>query len=111
MPIPANGCDANMAIDMTDASTTTITFAGIEYAPRCVRVRAGSNVLFSGSFASHPLVGGTVTGSVGTPDPSSPVPATSTGSEVTFIPTKAGAYPYYCSVHVSSGMMGVVFAE
>jgi plastocyanin len=111
MPITANGCDANAAIDMTAAPTTTITFAGIEYAPRCVRVRAGSNVVFSGTFASHPLVGGTVNGSVGTPDPSSPVPATSTGSDVMFIPTKPGTYPYYCSVHASSGMMGVIFAE
>jgi len=111
MAITANGCDANMAIDMTAHPTTTITFEGIEYTPRCVRVRSGSNVLFSGSFASHPLVGGTVTGSVGTPDPASPVPATSTGSEVTFTPTKAGTYPYYCSVHVGSGMMGVIYAE
>jgi plastocyanin len=110
MPITANGCDASMAIDMTAAPTTTITFVGIEYTPRCVRVRAGSNVVFSGSFASHPLVGGTVTSSVGTPDSSSPVPATSTGSEVAFIPPK-GTYPYYCSVHASSGMMGVIFAE
>jgi plastocyanin len=111
MPITANGCDASMAIDMTAAATTTITFSGIEYTPRCVRVRAGSNVVFSGSFSSHPLVGGTVRGSVGTSDPSSPVPATSTGSEVTFILPKVGTYPYYCSVHASSGMMGVIFAE
>ena len=111
MPTLVNGCDAATAIDMTRSATATITFAGIEYTPRCVRVQAGATVVFSGNFASHPLVGGTVSGAMGIPDSSSPVPPTSSGSEVTFTPPKSGTYPYYCSVHASSGMMGAIFVE
>jgi plastocyanin len=111
MPIMVNGCAASMAIDKTNDATTTISFAGIEYTPRCVRVRAGGMVVFSGNFASHPLLGGTVTGSTATPDPASALPATSAGSEVTVTLAKAGAVPYYCTVHASSGMTGAIFVE
>jgi len=111
MPIMVNGCDSSMAIDKTNDATTMISFAGIEYTPRCVRIHAGSMVVFSGTFASHPLVGGTVNGSTVTPDASSPLPATSSGSELTITLSKAGAVPYYCSLHASSGMMGAIFVE
>jgi plastocyanin len=106
-----NGCDSSMAIDKTNDATTMISFAGIEYTPRCVRVHAGSNVVFSGNFTSHPLVGGTVNGSTGTPDTSSPLPDTRSGSEVMVTLSKVGAVPYYCTAHVSSGMMGAIFVE
>jgi plastocyanin len=111
MPVLINGCDSSMAIDKTDDAITTITFAGIEYTPRCVRIRAGSMIVFSGNFAAHPLVGGTVNGSTATPDPASVVPGTSSGSEVSFALSKAGAHPYYCSIRASSGMMGAIFVE
>jgi plastocyanin len=90
---------------------TMITFAGIEYTPRCVRVKAGSTVVFSGAFANHPLMGGQVTGGAPKPDPTSVVPATSSGTEATAIFTRTGSYPYYCTLHVGSGMMGAVFVE
>jgi plastocyanin len=111
MPVMVNGCDSSMAVDKTNDAMTMITFAGIEYTPRCVRVRAGSVIVFSGNFASHPLMGGTVVGSTVTPDPASPLPMTSSGSEVTITLSKAGSVPYYCTVHASSGMMGALFVE
>ena len=42
---------------------------------------------------------------------SSPLPATNTGSEVTVTLSKAGAVPYYCSVHAIAGMTGAIFVE
>ena len=111
MPAMVNGCDSSMAIDKTKDATTMISFAGIEYTPRCVRVHAGSTVIFDGNFAAHPLVGGTVEGSTATPDTSSPLPATSSGSELTVTLSKARTVPYYCTAHVSSGMMGAIFVE
>src|SRR5688572_3338063 len=99
MPVVVNGCDSSMAIDKVKDPTAMISFAGIEYTASCVRVRAGSTVVFSGNFTSHPLVGGTVNGSTATPDGSSPLPATSSGSEVTVTLSKAGAVPYYCTLH------------
>ena len=111
MPVMVNGCDSSMAIDKTKDAMTTISFAGIEYTPRCVRVHVGSTVIFDGNFAAHPLVGGTVEGSTATPASASPLPATSSGSEVTVTLSKAGAVPYYCTAHASSGMMGAIFVE
>lgn len=111
MPVMVNGCDSSMAIDKTSDATTTISFAGIEYTPRCVRVHAASMVVFSGNFATHPLMGGTVNGSTATPDSASPLPPTSAGSEVTVTLAKAGAVPYYCTAHASSGMIGAIFVE
>jgi plastocyanin len=111
MPVMVNGCDSTMAIDKTKDPTTTITFAGIEYTPRCVRVHSGSSVVFSGNFASHPLMGGRVEGSTATPDSASPLPATSSGMEVTVTLSKAATVPYYCTAHASSGMMGAIFVE
>jgi plastocyanin len=111
MPVTVNGCDSGVAIDKTADALTMVSFEGIEYTPRCVRVRAGSKIVFSGNFVSHPLVGGTVNGSAVSPDPSSPLPATSAGMELTVTLSKAGAVPYYCSAHASSGMMGAIFVE
>ena len=111
MPVMVNGCDSSTAIDKTNDAITMVSFEGIEYTPRCVYVHAGSKVIFSGNFMSHPLVGGTVNGSTVSPDPSSPLPATNSGSELTITPSKRGAVPYYCSAHASSGMMGAIFVE
>jgi plastocyanin len=111
MPVMVNGCGASMAIDKRSDAITTITFAGIEYTPRCVRVGEGAMVVFSGDFASHPLVGGTVNGSTGTPDNASPLQPMSSGSELHVSLSKVGSVPYYCTAHVGSGMMGAIFVE
>jgi plastocyanin len=105
-----NGCSLATAQDLTGLGTTTITFTSFTYAPKCVRVSAGTSVTFSGSFASHPLLGGVVAGSTVTPATSGPfVPATSTGTSQTFVMSSAGTFPYYCVPHATIGMNGVVF--
>jgi plastocyanin len=64
-------------------------------------------VKWSGAFSSHPLVGG----QDGTPDATSPITATATGTEATFTFPNAGTFPYYCQFHQASGMEGAVFVQ
>jgi plastocyanin len=109
-----NGCTSATAIDKTAATTVTINFGadgGISYEPACVRIKTGTSVTFSGDFMVHPLQGGTATGSRLTPDPASPIPATSTGMTATAMFPNAGTFPYYCTMHGSFGMAGAIFVE
>jgi plastocyanin len=67
-------------------------------------------VVFNGSFAAHPTIGGTVIGPAVTPASSGPfVPVTNTGTTRTFVMNSAGTFPYYCQPHATLGMNGVVF--
>lgn len=104
-----NECDSATATDMTGMTDVTITQEGLAYSPNCLKVTAGTNVKFVSAFASHPLVGGIVDGSK-MPDGASPITATSTGMEATFV-IPAGNYGYYCDLHALSGMKGAIFAQ
>lgn len=95
------------ASDYVDA--TTVAFGGAlgsVYSPRCVRVRTGASLTFSGSFSSHPL----------SPSPrnsggTNPIPVTSSGTSVSVPFPTAGFYSFYCTFHGSAagtGMSGVV---
>ncbi len=106
-----HGCDPATAQDETANAALTITFSGINYTPKCVRVKAGTVVTFSGDFTLHPLVGGEVVSGTKTPDPNSPIVETSTGMSAMFTLSTAGTYPFYCDVHATVGMTGVVFVE
>jgi plastocyanin len=75
------------------------------YAPRCLRVRAGTLVRFAGDFSVHPLSPGTA------PDdapPGHPIPRTSSGRELAVRFDAAGSYPYVCDYHYAAGMRGAV---
>jgi plastocyanin len=80
------------------------------YRPRCVAVSAGATVRFRAlpNFGNHPLFAGSVTGTVATFDPTSPIGAITSGEErqVTF--PESGEFPYYCDFHFSQGMLGSV---
>jgi plastocyanin len=105
-----NNCDASTATDFTGLPTATVTFQGLSYTPPCIRVKSGTNVVFSGSFTNHPLVGGEVKNGMEMPAASGPfVPATTSGSSKTFTMSMPGTYPYYCDFHSSAGMFGTVF--
>ena len=106
-----NGCDAATAEDHTSDATTTVTQSGLHYAPKCIKIAAGASVKFVSSFASHPLVGGTVESGAKVPDASSPITTTSSGTQATFAFPNAGAYGYYCEFHALMGMDGAVFVE
>jgi len=107
-----NGCDFSTATDLTGSAGTMVTFANgnFTYAPKCIKVSAGTVVTFNGSFSGHPLQGGVATGGVGTPASSGPfMTLTNSGTTVPFTMAAAGTFPYYCTFHVGSGMTGTVF--
>jgi plastocyanin len=106
-----NGCVQAMADDLTGMANTTIQFAGLSYTPKCIRVKAGTNVTFEGNFALHPLEGGTVVNGIPTADPMSPITLTNTGMSKTFTLMNAGDVPYYCTAHAVAGMKGAIFVE
>ena len=90
----------------------TIDFGGglgLKYSPACIRVKAGTDVTFNGSFSNHPLRAGDA-GPPATVDPNSPIKSTDAGSTATFTMSAAGTYPYYCNFH-KPGMAGAVFVE
>jgi plastocyanin len=104
-----NGCELGTATDFTAQSAVNVTFGGTAYTPKCIRVSQGTQVTFSGTFGSHPLMGGYVQGGVN-PAASGPfVPVTNTGSMKTVTMTQTGTFPYYCTVHALAGMTGAVF--
>jgi len=101
---PLNGCE-------TFGSATTITFAGMTYTPNCIDVAAGTMVTFSGDFIAHPLRPGRAPSRPATDSPSTeptPITNTDTGTTASFTFATAGDYGFYCNVHQSFGMYGVV---
>ncbi len=113
-PDLVNGCDPKTATDRTADATVNVDFGGalgLTYDPPCIKIKAGSSVKFVGTFAVHPLLGGTVTGATATPDAASPIKETTSGMEATFVLPAAGTFPYYCGEHFSTGMTGAVFVE
>ena len=115
VPTTLNGCEPAAAEDLTGQATVTVLFGGttgFAYSPKCFRVAVGMQVTFEGSFALHPLNGGTVQGITTTPDGSSPfMPETSTGNSKTFTLSDTGTFGFYCGVHHASGMAGVIWVE
>jgi plastocyanin len=110
-PGVVNGCALDAAEDLTGQTGVTVAFPvdGLAYSPSCFRVSAGTEVTFTGFFAGHPLVGGTTSGGVDTPDPSSPfAPTTSSGTSRAFLLDTPGAYGFYCDFHFAAGMQGAV---
>ena len=106
-----NGCDPATATDMTGMMKVTIDTQGLAYVPKCVRVKAGSDVTWKSNFTLHPLVGGVVDGVNKTPDPNSPIKPVNSGMMVTYTLANAGDYGFYCDVHATAGMNGAVFVE
>jgi plastocyanin len=118
-PPSVNGCDWSTATDLTGQSAVGIAFGGAlgtVYSPRCIRVKAGTQVTFNGAFTFHPLLAGEVTGGVTVPAASgtTPLPTTavSGGTTATFAMTPAGAYGYFCTMHaLLYGMTGAIYVE
>ncbi|APR81568.1 Halocyanin [Minicystis rosea] len=105
-----NGCELATAEDHTTDASVTIEFGGTHgntYAPACIKIAQGTSVTFSGAFTTHPLQGG----NAGTPDATSPITSTTTGTTASFTFADAGSFPYYCTAHFGSGMQGAVFVE
>jgi plastocyanin len=89
-----------------------VTFTNYAYTPRCIRIRTGQTVTFSGPFATHPLQGGEIVGGTETPDPQSPIPFIDEGASAPVQFSSAGPFPFYCEQHgVSDDMHGAVYVD
>jgi len=111
METSVNGCTVTAAEDHTADATTTITSTGFAYGPKCIRIKAGSSVVFNSDFVAHPLVGGSYANMTKTPDPASPIKTQTAGTTATFTFPSAGDFGYYCDAHASFGMIGAIFVE
>jgi plastocyanin len=110
-----NDCDPATAIDLTRMPAVTVEFGGehgLKYAPRCLRVSAGTAVTFSGDFTVHPLVGGLVAAGMKQPAGAGPFfPTTMLGASKEFVLDAPGEHGFYCDSHALEGMKGAVFVE
>jgi plastocyanin len=92
--------------DHTDGGTPTVGFGGglgNNYSPKCLRIKAGQSITFSGAFTSHPLDQAC--------GPVDVITATDTGSTASFTFSATGRYGYFCTVHGTStgtGMAGAI---
>ncbi len=105
-----NGCDPATADDFT-GDGVDIVFDSFYYDPPCVRAKLGDKIRIVGDFTAHPIQGGTVSGGVATPDATSPIFAQASDPFIVPFFQSPGTYPYYCTAHYGSGMMGVIFLD
>lgn len=110
-----NGCRAESFVDRSEASAErTVSFGGtngsdvFSYSPRCIAIAAGQSVDFRGGFATHPLSPGIGPSARDAGSPNSPIPTTGGGISLTVRFDAPGTYPYFCEMHVATGMAGVV---
>lgn len=107
-----NGCTIYNSEDLIFYDEIEIVTNGLEYSPRCVRVFAGTTIVFKSNFVNHPLIGGEVVDGVAVPDPDSPFwPVTSSGTVAEFVVPAIDVYPFYCTAHALQGMKGAIFTE
>jgi plastocyanin len=109
-----NNCLAAAFIDYRGEATLVIAnddpFNVHRYRPRCAMVSEGTTIVFRAvpNFGSHPLYGGTVSGSVATIDPDSPIGSIGTGEEAERTLVESGEFPFFCDFHFTMGMMGSI---
>ncbi|MEY4576488.1 MAG: hypothetical protein RL701_1191, partial [Pseudomonadota bacterium] len=108
-----NGCAAANYSDRSDSSAERIVVmggSGLVYTPKCMRIAVGQSVSWTGSFLAHPLAPGNPQDSK-SGSASNPIQPTATGQSAEFTFSKAGTYPYYCTLHglgTGQGMAGVI---
>lgn len=108
-PAEVHGCTPDSAMDMTEMAEVTITDIDAWQVPHnaCIRVSAGTDVIWNGNFLVHPLAGG-ITPNADSASPITEAGANTGASSATITFEDAGTYPYFCEVHVNS-MFGVVY--
>jgi len=104
---PSNFASCGTWSDQTPgASNRTISFpvSGNNYDPKCLKVKVGQNVTFSGTFASHPLTADC--------QEHAAITNQNSGSSAIFQFVKPGYYGYHCAFHGApdgSGMAGNIW--
>src|SRR6185369_2193347 len=107
-----HGCSRMNATNLKAEGAPAVSFSDFQYVPRCMLISAGQTITFNGQFSSHPLVGGQIAGIVPTPDPSSPIGFTDSGTSKPVQFLAAGTFPFYCDQHgVTYAMTGAVFVD
>jgi plastocyanin len=99
--VDRTGGDDESRMIMVPSGTTQFDYP-------CMTVRAGQSVMFMWRFDAHPLAPGIAPGHPGDGTEPSPIEARATGALYTVPFPTAGEYPFYCSTHFDSGMLGVV---
>jgi plastocyanin len=113
MSASLNNCVDTGYTDLSKASATRMIMpvtGKLAFDVPCMEIAAGQSVMFMWNYASHPLMPGIAPShpnDTGATEPS-PIPMKSSGANGTFTFPAPGYYPYYCSLHEASGMMGVV---
>ncbi len=105
-----NNCQEASFVDHKADTTMTVLFGGglaNNYSPRCIVISTGHSVTYTGAFQYHPLSKGTLA-NASAGSASSPIAFTDTGTTATFTFTAEGEFPFFCTVHGSGGMNGVV---
>ncbi len=74
----------------------------------CVTISTGQEVMFMWDFSMHPLAAGVAPGHPGMGTTPTPIQPQTTGMLYTVAFPSEGNYPFYCTTHFHSGMMGVV---
>lgn len=99
---PSNfaGC-ADWSNQVDPASNRVVSFpvSGFNYAPKCLLVRAGQTVTFSGAFGGHPLVADC--------QDHAALTNLNSGSSATYSFPYPGYYGYHCGFHGSPGGSGM----
>jgi plastocyanin len=95
----------------------TVTFGflgtppGFSYEPKCLAIQAGQTVIFSGSFAAHPLYPSTKRGTL----EGNPIRGPSGGDRQDILFPDSGFFAYFCGIHGGSDdgstMAGVVWVR
>jgi plastocyanin len=111
-----HGCTQESFVDRSaSGAARTITFGGAMFVfdPKCMTITAGQTVTFTGNFSFHPLTPGInpTPGGLTAGTPGNPIPATSSGNTVSVSFPRAGTFPYFCALHLSNGMAGVIVVK
>jgi plastocyanin len=111
-PAAICGCTQATAEDDTTSATVTVSFGGAlgpAYAPKCVAIKVGTVVTFSGDFAMHPLRPSPTVSAPG--NPIVDVGPADAGASASFTFASTGSFGYRCLVHGTedAGMCGAVY--
>lgn len=107
---PLNGCTLATAMDRTAVGASrTISFPGTSYSPKCIKIKLGQTVTWSGAFGSHPLRAGAIENNTPTAQPGNPIPSVDVGNSRSVTFNAVGEFGYYCDFHWPGGMTGAIY--
>lgn len=82
-----------VAVNLSSATTHTITFAGTSFSPSSLSVTVGDTIVWSGTFGNHNIQSSSV--------PSGAATFAQSGGALSYIVSVAGSYSYLCTFHGS----------